>query len=408
MKRRIPILATLVAVIVFAAACGGGDDDDAGQAGTTTTTDKSPILIGIDMAKTGPNAAYDLEPAQAAQLAIEEVNAAGGVLGRQLEAKWLDSKSDPVLGGSNAVELVDGGAVALLVACDFDLGAAGATEAAKERVPAFSCAADPKFGDTKTLGPYAFQLNATTANQSAVMAEWAYNAQGWKNAYVLQDQSLEFSKSLGRFFTARFEELGGTIVGSDTWNALKDTEFGPMITRFQSSGEDADVIWLPSWIPAAATLIRQFRAAGIDTPFMCGDACDGELLTDTAGAVSDVYYVNLGCYAYCDAGGSGSPRVQEFVDAYTEKYDRPPATAYALTGYDAVLLIAEAIKRAEDTDGDAIREALETFDGVEALSGSFTFTAKVHSPVNKTLSVVQVQDGKFSLVEQYTPESVPS
>src|SRR2546427_2007401 len=155
----------------------------------------SPIVIGFDLAKTGISAAYDVQPARGAQLAIKQINDSGGVLGRKLQFNWEDTKGDPAQGGTNATSLIANHAAALLVSCDLDLGGPAAVRGNASRVPTFSCAADPHFGDTKTLGPYAFQMNATTNNAGAVMAEWA-DSKGWRSTYVLGDTALQYSKSL--------------------------------------------------------------------------------------------------------------------------------------------------------------------------------------------------------------------
>jgi branched-chain amino acid transport system substrate-binding protein len=357
------------------------------------------------MAKTGVNSAYDLEPAQAALLAIKQWNAKGGVLGRHLEPLWIDSKSNPAQGGTNAIDLINKKSVAMMVACDFDLGAPGAIKANAAHIPAFSCASDPKFGDTKTVGPYAFGLNGPTNRWGAIMAEWAY-AKGWRKAYILQDVSYAFAKSLGRYFTERFQQLGGNIVGVDTWNATTDTEFGPLITRYRAASARSDFIWLPSWVPPAASLIRQFRGAAVKVPFLCADSCEGHLLTDTAGPVSDIYFVTIACVGNCHSNVA-NPKIDQFLKDYAAEYGAAPDTAYALMGYDFVDLVVQAINDAKSTDGPALLDALNKFKDVEALSGTYSFTPTVHYPEKKAGAIIQVQNGTFSLLMNYTPEVVP-
>jgi branched-chain amino acid transport system substrate-binding protein len=150
--RRSMLMAGTAVLAAGIAACGSGGSS--GSSDSSSSNDKGPILIGISGAKTGALSPYDLQPGKAFQLKVDEINAAGGVLGgRKLQVKWIDTKSDKTLSASNATQLLDEGAVAILTTCDFDFGSPAAFQAKAKNVPAVSlCASSPKNATPAIIG----------------------------------------------------------------------------------------------------------------------------------------------------------------------------------------------------------------------------------------------------------------
>src|SRR5262249_45423010 len=140
----------LVTAVTLTAACASNSASQQKPSG--------PVLFGFDVIKSGTFAGNEINPFNGAMLAIDQLNASGGVLGRTIKTESLDNKADPVQTGVNAQQLLSDGAVAMQVTCDLDIGGPGAVKANAASVPVFSCAGDPHFGDTKTIGPYAFQV----------------------------------------------------------------------------------------------------------------------------------------------------------------------------------------------------------------------------------------------------------
>lgn len=160
-----------------------------------------PIVIGAAVARSGWMVQYDEGPLNAAELAIEEINAKGGVLGRPLSLVVSDSKTDPAGSARAASEVLAQGAQLVIASCDFDYGAPAALTANAQKVVAFgTCAADPKF-DAFAIGPYAFSMATATPGLGALSAEWAYEKAGWRTTYVLLDTMLEYNKSVCSSFT---------------------------------------------------------------------------------------------------------------------------------------------------------------------------------------------------------------
>lgn len=369
--------------------------------------DDDPIFIGFTVSRTGSMAAFDWEPTQAAMMRIDEINEEGGILGRQVVYEVLDNQSDPALNGTNAVELIDDGADIIFTTSDFDFGAPAAIEAQNNGMfGAFLCASDPKTADRETIGDLVFSLCWGTNNEGAVMAEWAAQSQGWDTVYMLEDISIEYTKSLAWAFTERFEQEGGEIVAADTFNALDpDLDISGQISRLRGHVDDIDAIILPSWIPPAATVAAQIRDAGIDVPILGGTANDGTIVPDIAGDISDYYAVTFGCYAYC--ADTDKPELDDFAASFEDTYGELPPSTYTMKGYDWITLLAAAIEHAGTTDGPAIRDALQEITPMETLSGSNDFTERWNQPQLRDGTIQVLDQGQWRFVERWVPEQVP-
>ncbi len=152
-------------------------------------------VFGLVMSFSGWFQPIDADTIAGAKLAVDDINAAGGVLGQPIEVVEFDNKSEPPLGADGAVEVIGKGAKAILFPSDFDFGAPGAYVAQQKDVVAFSGASDPKFG-VQGVGPLAYSTSNASQAQGALLAEWAYKEKGWKTAYVLLDNTIAYTKSL--------------------------------------------------------------------------------------------------------------------------------------------------------------------------------------------------------------------
>ena len=162
-------------------------------------------VFGLVMSFSGWFQPIDADTIAGAKLAVEEINAAGGVLGQPIEIVEFDNKSDPPLGADGAVEVIGKGAKAILFPSDFDFGAPGAYVAQQSDVIAFSGASDPKFG-VQGVGPLAYSTSNASQAQGALLAEWAFKEKGWKTAYVLLDNTIAYTKSLCASMGTRWKE----------------------------------------------------------------------------------------------------------------------------------------------------------------------------------------------------------
>ena len=260
MRRKLMPL-VLALLVLFVAACSKVEDNPGGSGDTGSEQSDEPIVIGHVMGETGWMNFYDVPNHNFAQLAADKINAEGGVLGRQLEIVTFDMKTDPPLGATGVEEVLEKGAKVVLVPGDYDTAVPAITTASAVEIPTISpSAGDPHVGE---VSPFSFGTGLTTNVQGATMAEWGYEEKGWRTAFVLTDQSIGYSKTLGQYFTEAWETLGGEVVGEETF-INDDPSIAGQITRMKN-GPEPDVIFLASYLPGAASATKQISPLPVST-----------------------------------------------------------------------------------------------------------------------------------------------
>jgi branched-chain amino acid transport system substrate-binding protein len=363
---------------------------------------KDPVIIGAAIAQSGFAAPYDADPAKAAQMAIDEVNAKGGVIGRPLKLEIRDTKSDIAQGAVAAQELIDLGAKVIVVTGDFDFGGAAARAASTRNVIAIApFAADPKFG-VRGIGPYAFTFATAADTVGTILAEFAA-ARGWKNAYVLLQNTIQYDQTVSTYFQSRMKELGGTIIGTDTF-AMDDASIAAQITRIKGLSKAPDAILLASFTPAGPSALRQVRAAGLAMPVLGGEDLDGDYWISSVPNLSNFYFATMGSIF----GDDPDPTVNGFIARFKAKHGNHPATAHTLTGYAWVQGITLAMERAKSVEPAAVKAELEKFKDEKLLVGPTSFDAQYHINFNRPLAIVGVEGGKHKFVERRAPQKPPA
>ncbi|MEQ8344188.1 MAG: ABC transporter substrate-binding protein [Sneathiellaceae bacterium] len=370
-------------------------------AGGQTASADEPITIGAAIALSGFVQPYDQDPSRAAEIAIEELNAKGGLLGRQLKMIKADTKSDFAQGAVAGMEVLDEGADIVIVTGDYDFGGGAARAAnARGKIAIAPFAADPKFG-VQGIGPYAFTFSTASLTVGTVLAEFAWD-QGWKTAYTLTQNTIQYDQSVTASFRKRFAELGGELVGEDSF-AIDDASIAAQITRIKSLPKAPDALLLSTFTPAGPTALRQIRAAGLEMPVLSGEDMDGDYWLESVPDLSD-FYVAAMASLY---GDDPRPDVQALMDEFKKRHGGHPATAHTITGYDAIMGVARAIEAAGSVDGDAVKAELEKFKDVDLLAGPTSFTPELHINLDRPLVIVKVQDGKPAFLELRDPKKVP-
>ena len=394
---------TSAAALIVAAGCSApsGGDAASGAGGG------DEIVIGFALSQSGNMAGFDAEPGAAAMLAVEQINADGGVGGKQIRALQKDVASNPETVGVVAQEFLQQGVDLLVTPCDFDLSTPALIAAQAASVPAVSiCAGDPKTADLTTIGDFSFTANAGSDVEGSTGASWAFD-QGWDRAYLLQDENIEYTKSAGAYFAGAFEELGGTLVGRDSFPGGDNIDVSAQISSIKSLAEAPDFIYVASWNPAGATAMKQIREAGITVPLVGPNALDGETLLDILGGAGDVYYTAFACYEYC-SGAQTEEDLQTFVADFTESTGAGPSSSYALLGYNMMLALRNALDGADLSTGEAVRDALQSAGPVETPIGEMSyFSDTCHKIIDFPMSIVKVDQGKAAFVEQHTAQLVP-
>jgi branched-chain amino acid transport system substrate-binding protein len=356
------------------------------------------IVIGFAIAQSGWMNAYDGPPLRGAQMAIEDINAKGGVLGKKLRAVIADTKSDQTEGAKAGQAVLADGAKFMVVSCDYDMGAGAATVANSNKIIAISfCASDAKMG-VQGIGPYAFTMSNSSLTSGAVLAEWAWNKKSWRNAYILLDTTIEYDKAICGGFETRWEKLGGKLLGKDTFKQ-DDASIASQITRIQqveSSQGKIDFMMVCSYGGGAVSAIRQIRAAGIQTPLGGGDSMDGDYWAAGIPNLSEHY---TGTYGSA-FGDDPRKEYNDFMDriAKFNNGERLP-TSFGITGYSVVEAFARAIERAKTTDSDAVLAEMNKFKDEPLVVGPTTYTPDLHINLMRPQAVMGITNGKGHFVE---------
>jgi branched-chain amino acid transport system substrate-binding protein len=357
-----------------------------------TTRANDPIVIGIATAQTGFIAAFDKPAVAGAMVAVSDINKAGGINGRMLKVVTADTKSDLKLGTQAGLSVASKGADVMLVTLDFNYGGPAARVAQSKGMAVVSIgASSPKFG-VAGIGPLAYTIGSNGAVEAYAEAEWAFQKKHWKNAYLLLDDTTDANKTQCDSFGTRWKELGGTVVGSDTFKN-SDPSVAPQITRIKGLSTKPDVIVLCSYPPGGAVATQQIRQQGLDTAIIGNDAMDGDYwFKKTIPDLSNFYY-NESTSIF---GNDPNPKVNTFWKKYKTATHGAPQVSFGAFGYTAVQALALAIKRAGSTEGTKVAAQMNKFAD-EKLLLSTTFTPKVHIDTHREGRMMQIQDGKHSV-----------
>ena len=383
-------LVAVVALMLGACSTPGGS----GGGGT--------ITIGGGFALTGDESALDLPAANGAKLAVKEINASGGLLGKQINFIVHDSQYKMDVTAQTAKQFVEQDKVPLFIGyTDTDSVLAAGPTFQNAKIPFITVGAtSPKI--PSQVGDMMFLACFGDNVQAAAGAEFAADKFG-KNAYFLWDKGVEYTTLLGQYFKDRFTELGGTILLEDSYDD-KATDFSAQITKIKALTTKPDFYYVAAMPYNVGPLVKQFRDAGIDGPIVGGDGYDTPDLISVAGdAANNVFFST---HALMDATG-GTDGIKKFIAAYKTEYGHDPENAFAALGYDTVYLLADAVKRANGTDSAAVKKALEETKDFKGITGAITFGADVHVP-QKGVTIIDVEGGKFTLGAEVVPQKVPA
>ena len=362
------------------------------------------ILIGGALSLTGIQAPLDTPGFNGAQVAVKALNDAGGLLGKKVRFINIDGKSDPVTVGNVAVELIDMGAELIVAPCDFDFGGPASREAQSAGIVGIStCASDPLYSSW-SLGDKQFTLSMWNTTMGATAADYAFKERGWKTAYVVTDQFIAYTKSLSKYFVEHFKTIGGEIILEDSYTN-GDNDFSAQLSRLQALGTKPDVIFISSYGTDIAVMIRALREVGYDAPVLGGDSYDDPAIHEALGAKlgNDVYFVT-----HTWMGPEAHPDMPKFIELYKDMYGEDPDTSFVATGWDTIMLMAEAVKIAGTTDGAAVAKALEEND-FKLLTGDLSYkSAKDGHAPDKAAVLVELKAGKPSFLGWRRPESIPN
>jgi branched-chain amino acid transport system substrate-binding protein len=368
---------------------------------TAAAASGEAIKIGGGFALTGDESALDLPAANGAKLAAKEINAAGGVLGRQIDLIVHDTQYKMDVTAQVAKQFVEQDKVIAVVGfTDTDSVLASGPTIQGAGLPFITAGAtSPKIptqvGDKMFLACFGDNV------QAAVGAEYGFKNFG-KTAYLLLDKGVEYTTLLAGYFKARYTELGGTIALEDQYDD-KATDFSAQIAKIKALPTQPDFYYVAAMPYNVGPVVKQFRDAGLTGPIIGGDGYDTPDLVSVAGkAAENVFFTT---HALMDTTG-GTEGIKKFIAAYNKEYGHDPENAFAALGYDSMYLLADALKRAGSTDAAAIQAALKATKDFPGITGKISFGDS--NVPQKGVTVIAIKDGKFTLGAELVPEKVPA
>lgn len=386
MKKKFALSLVALASTALLAACG---EVKSGASNTTgNPIDEKVVKIGFNFEETGDVASYGTAEQKAAKLAVDEINKAGGVDGKQIEVTDKDNKSELSEASTVSTNLVTQAKVNAIIGPATSGGTGAAiTNAAKASVPLVTPSGTQ---DDLTKGQdYLFRATFIDSFQGKILSKYVTDNLKAKKVVLYYDNSSDYAKGIAKAFQ---EEYKGEIVATETF-ASKDTDFQAALTKFK--GKDFDALVVPGYYTEAGKIVNQARGIGIDKPIVGGDGFNSEefISQATPAAATNVYYVS----GYSTSGDM-TAKAKKFLEAYKAKYNEEPSMFSALA-YDSVYMVAEASKGAKNSVD--IKENLAKLKDFEGVTGSITMD-KNHNPVKSAL-MIGLKDGKVDTVETVKP-----
>ncbi len=353
---------------------------------------QTTIKIGEFASLTGKEAVFGQSSHKGTLLAIEAANAAGGVLGKQIDLITEDNQSKPGESATIAKKLITREKVVALlgeVASSRSLEAGAVAQ--QYKVPMISPAStNPQVTER---GNYIFRVCFIDSFQGAALAKFAREDLKVQRVAILRSVSSAYSVGLAKYFKDRFVQDGGKVVIEPSFSE-GDKDFKAQLTAIKAAAPDA--IFLPGYYTEAALVCKQARDIGLTIPIFGGDGWEAPALVGIGGkAVEGTYYSTH----YSPEAPSAT--VKAFVKAFKERWNNEVPDAMAALGYDSALVLIDAIKRAGSTEPAKIRDALAATKNVDGVTGRTTIDAKRNA--SKPAVVIQVRDGEFRFVKGVEP-----
>ncbi|GAB5469487.1 MAG: ABC transporter substrate-binding protein [Rhodospirillales bacterium] len=362
------------------------------------------VVVGFAASYSGWMQAYSEPSTNAALIAIDDINAKGGLLGKKIVAVKADAKTDRVEGAKAGQQVLNEGAQMVAVDCDYDFGAPAALAAKNANKIAIFLCAESVLAGIQGVGKNAFSSSVLAAVQGATIAEWGAEEKGWKTAYILLDTSIEYNKGICYGFDWMWKEkLGLEILGHDVYQNA-DPSIAAQITRIKNLPEEPDLIMNCSYVPGGASALRQIRAAGIESALAGGSSMSGTYWLDSVPGLTG-HYVPEQASIY---GDDPRPEVEAFNDKYEARFGERPNSQYTYPGYLVVEMWARAVERAGTFDTDAVIAEMEKFKDEPFLVGTRTFTPTLHHQNYAPYLIVETTDGQPAVADEHTiSEPVP-
>lgn len=378
------------------AGCGATEEGGSSNGGSGSSGDT--IKIGANLELSGAVASYGSSINDGAKLAIEEINADGGINGKEIEYVAVDNKSDNAEAVTAAIRLAEQEKVVAMLGPATSGNATAIVQTADQfKVPmvtASGTAETVTVNEDGKVNEYAFRTCFIDPFQGIVAANFASEELQAKNVAIYMDSTSDYAKGLAASFKKQIEENGGKVVIEEAY-VTDDVDFKSTLTNIKSA--NPDFVFIPGYYEEVGLIVKQARDLGIDVPLMGADGWDSPTLVELAGAdaLNNTYITNH------YSSGDPDQTIQDFVAAFEAEYSQQPNAFHAL-GYDTVYYLKDAIERAGDeVTGEAIQKALAETKDLSLITGTFTVDEK-HNPV-KSATVLEFVDGNQEFKTKVNP-----
>ena len=352
------------------------------------------LKLGLATAQTGGLAPYDAPVVEGIRIAVDELNAGGGINGNiMIELVERDVRSDAAQTAIAVQELADAGVEAIVLPCDADPGLAAAGIVADAMIPAIStCASSPTL--PMIGGDYVFANFPGDNVQATVSASWAFE-QGHKTAYILYSPDSQYT-SMPLYFADVMKALGGDVVGEATYN-IGQPDFSVIATQIAALGSQPDVIMTSAYEPDFPSFIKALRAAGVTSQVIGSDGIDSPTTFGLGEAAEGVVFTTAG------HATDGSP-LETFNALFEKTTGSASETVFNAVGYDLVKVLEAGVQAAGSTDPKALREAIANLENVQGATSMITYKGTDGMPVRE-VSLIRVKGGERELVGQPAPQA---
>jgi branched-chain amino acid transport system substrate-binding protein len=379
--RRLLPTALVLALALTGAACG--DSSDGGD------TDNGPIKVGLILSLTGNYSSLGTEDKKAVDLAVEEINAAGGIGGRKIETTLKDDKSQPDQSVLAFNELK--GDVDAVIGSPFSNSALATIPLVdREEIPYISLTAADE--QVNPVHPYVFVVPAISSTYAERTLQYFQGTNVSKLA-VAYDTKSSYAVAGFKGVQAKAQQYGVTLVATEEFQTTA-TEFSAVFAKVKGSGAQALLVWATG--PPAVAFTKQYATAGAGIPLVLTGAQASKLFLDPAGPAAEGVTVSssVGVVGPHLPDGPQKDAVIKLSSAYQSKYGYPPPQ-FAIDGYSGVKLLAAALEKAKGTDKKKVRDALEGLDLITP-NGRYVYSKTDHSGLKPDfISVNKVTGGQF-------------
>lgn len=393
--RKLLVMTMLLAfVLVMAAGCGGNSGAEQPGNGGEPSDAPTEVVLGANFELSGPVASYGQTKMNGLKIALDEINANGGIMGLPVRLVEYDNKTEDAEALNLATRLMAEDKVVAMLG-PVTSGRVMVTVPVSEQfkvplVTGTGTAAAITFSNGK-VNEYAFRVCYTDAYQGALGGKFAATSLNAKTAAILVNQNDDYSIGLAQAFKETFEANGGKVIEEVSFTN-EDMNFNPALTKINAS--NPDMLYVPSYYEQDAQIARQARELGYTKPIVGGDGWDNtDYLLETAGAAAlqNVYFINH------YFSGDENPAVKAFVEEYQKRYNSVPSSFSAL-GYDTIMFVKDAIERAQSLDPVAVRDAMAATTDFQGITGNLAMS-ETHDPVKSAVVISFDADGKPILKE---------